>query len=160
MKTIILSLLVFVSIQSHSQENIVYITPAQLAENIKNSSNATLVKFWVPNCEAAPEIVKEFKELEDTYPGTIDFYFLGLTNKKELVEHLVNTIGYSHTIYIIDPSVHTNLVTRKETFAEQLCALLGIRQKDFIMLSLDKKDKMMYCGDAIETKKAKLQKLI
>ena len=160
MKTIILFLLMSVSVHSYSQENIVYITPAQLAENIKNSSNATLVKFWVPNCAAAPEIVKEFKELEAAYPGTIDFYFLGLTNKKELVENLVNTIGYSHKIYIIDPSVHTDLVTRKETFAKQLCALLGIRQKDFIMLSLDKNDKKIYCGDAVETEKAKLQKLI
>lgn len=140
----------------YSQE-IIYITPQQLVKNMKNSNKATVIQFWVPNCDAAQEIITEYKKLEEQYYSKIDFYFLGLTNKKELVENLVKTNNYKGRIYIIDPSVNEDIIVRKEVFAQELCSLLDLKSKDFITMYLNRNDKKIYYGNNLDIKESKIK---
>lgn len=160
MKTLVFSLLALLSLQAYAQDNIIYITPQQLAENIKNSTKATVLQYWVPNCANAAEIVTHFGEMQNNHSQDVDFYFVGITNKKELITALLEKTGYSHKIYIADPSVNDDLQSRKETFSKKLCQLLTLKKKDFITMYINKKDKVIYYNDAIDIEEDKLKEMI
>lgn len=164
MKFIIYLSLCYLSLISsvcRAQESIVYITPAKLAENIKkNTDKATVIQFWVPNCANAAEIVNHYNILENDYAKAVDFYFIGITNKQELVSTLLKNNNFKHTIYIADPSVNNELGARKESFSLELCKLLKIKETDFITMYLDKKDKVIHYGDEIDVEKEKLKKTL
>lgn len=161
MKIFVFYLLALLSLQAYAQDNIIYITPQQLAENIKNNtSKATVIQYWVPNCANATEIITHFNELESKYSQDIEFYFVGITNKKELVTALLEKTGFSHKIYIADPSVNDDLQNRKETFSKKLCQLLTLKKKDFITMYINKKDKVIYYNDAIDIEEEKLKEII
>jgi len=146
-------------VASHSQE-IIYITPPQLFDEIKNSSKASVVQYWVPNCANVDDIVIEYKNLQNAYSNNIDFYFLGLTNKEELVANVVKKTGYNYKIYIIDKSVDVELPRRKETFSKEFCKLLDIEESDFITMYLDTDDSVKIKSNDIKLKKVKLKKII
>lgn len=144
-----------------AQESIIYITPEQIVENIKkHPDRSTVVQFWVPNCAKAAEIVTHYNELENNYPSGVDFYFVGITNKKELVDALLKKTDFKHTIYIADPSVNNDLIERKESFSVKLCKLLKIKEMDFNTMYIDKKGKVTYYGEEIDIEKDKLKKVM
>lgn len=161
MKIFVFYLLALLSLQAYAQDNIIYITPQQLAENIKkNTSKATVIQYWVPNCANAAEIITHFNELESKYSQDVEFYFIGITNKKELVTALLEKTGFSYKIYIADPLVNDDLQNRKETFSKKLCQLLTLKKKDFITMYINKKDTVIYYNDAIDIEEEKLKEII
>lgn len=156
---ILFILLCTASIQA--QGSIEYITPEQLVTNIKNNtSKATVIQFWVPNCANAKEIVTHYNELEKQYSTEVHFYFIGITNKETLVSTLIENTGFKHKIYIASPSVNEDITMRRETFSAKVCDLLKLDNNDFITMYLDKKGKVTYYGDAIDIEKSELKKVM
>lgn len=150
--------LLFISITAFSQK-VVHITPQQLADKIKKNSKATVVQFWIPNCANVDEIVAEYKRLEEEHGGAVNFYFVGITNKDELVTAVIQRTGYKNNLYVADPSV-AEIYARKKAFAKALCAGLDTKPTDFITLYLGCNDKVVYKGNAIDVSEKKLKKII
>jgi len=161
MKFCFLLLLFMLSLCGFAQTSIIYLTPEQLVENIKNNtSKATVIQFWIPNCDAAEKIVTHYNELENEYSTKVDFYFIGITNKETLVSTLIEKTGFKHKIYIADPAVNEDITIRRETFAARVCQLLNLKKNDFLTMYLDTKGKVTYYGDSIDVEKNKLKKVI
>ncbi|MDV6169802.1 thioredoxin domain-containing protein [Flavobacterium sp. DG1-102-2] len=161
MRYYLLLLLSLLSPCGFAQQSIVYITPDQLIENIKsNTTKATVIQFWIPNCANAKEIVAHYNKLENQYTNVVDFYFIGITNKESLVSTLIESTNFSHKIYIADPLVNEELPARRETFAARVCQLLQLKKSDFLTMYIDKKGKVTYYGDAIDVEPEKLKKVL
>ena len=133
MKFLITTLFLFLNIIIYAQKEIYSLTPEKLALEIQSSKKPSIVQFWVPNCENNIEIVKRYKILMEKYGTDINFYFVGITNKEELVQDLMIKTNYKHNFYIIDKSISPeDLYLRKETFNKIFTKLISGNKKDFI----------------------------
>jgi len=151
MKTKLLLLLLAFSSAIFAQQ-VIHITPQQLIDNIrKTEDKSTVIQFWNPNCKEVSEIVTEYKAAEEAYSKTTDFYFIAITSKDDLITKSITENNYKYNLYVVDASVEPDLYERRQTFCIQLCQLLKIKETDFLTLCLDKKDKVIYTGDAAYT---------
>jgi thiol-disulfide isomerase/thioredoxin len=161
MKYYLLFVLSLFTFSIYAQNNIIYLTPEELVNNIKNDTlKAAVIQFWIPNCANAKEIVTHYKELEDQYGAKVNFYFIGITNKETLVDTLIEDTAYKYNIYIAAPSVNDDITIRRETFAAKVCHLLNLKKSDFLTMYLKKNGKVIYYGDAIDIKKSKLKEVL
>jgi thiol-disulfide isomerase/thioredoxin len=160
MKYLTLMACLFVFSASAFAQKIVHLTPQQLIDSSKASGRPAIIQFWIPNCAASKEIVIKYKQLQEEYGTEADFYFIGITNKDSLVSNLVSATGYNHKIYVADAAVAEDLMDRRSVFCNEVCRLLGTKEKDFITLYLDKNNTPIYIGDDLEIKPKKIKKLL
>lgn len=115
------------------------LTPLSLYEKIKNSPKPAVVQFWIPNCENRVEIVKNYQNLIKTHGENIDFYFIGITNKEELIADLMAETQFSATLYMADKSISPNdIYQRLPIFSHEFSRLVKGKKKDFITAYLSK----------------------
>jgi len=155
LKPILTALFLILSIALHAQ-HAVHITPQQLFTDVqKMQGSATVIQFWNPNCAEVADIIKEYKTAVTSNPD-VDFYFIAITSKVELVNIAIDANSYKNDLYIVNPSVDADLYERRQTFCRQLCKLLKIDEADFLTLCLDKNDMLTYIGDAAYADIAKI----
>lgn len=150
MKSIFITLMLFFSICIYSQQQVVHITPQQIADHIENtSSRKTVIQFWNPNCKEVLDIVKEYKAITDAHDKETDFYFVAITSKDSLIINAIKESNYTYTLYVADASVNPDLYERMSAFCKKMCRLLHIEETKFLTLCLDKNDNVTYKGDAV-----------
>lgn len=127
-----LLLLLLSAISGNSQENISFITPQQLYDQVRQRARPAIVQFWIPNCAAAPATVQTYDSLQKTAGESVDFYFIGVTNKKALVQNLIRQSGFADTLYIADTIVAPDINQRMKTFSRAFIRLAGRERKRFL----------------------------
>ena len=137
---------------SFSQKNnqIISLKPESLLHKILGNNKPAIIQFWNPNCENVKNILKEYKLLEKKYSNTIDFYFIGITNRQSLVVNDLKVTNYNYKIYIIDVNFEKEILKRKERFTKEISKILKIKSNDFITLVLNKNHKVIYQGDLLK----------
>jgi thiol-disulfide isomerase/thioredoxin len=146
---------------TYAQHKVYAVTPDQLVFKIESSNKPSIVQFWVPNCENNIEIVEGYKNLMENYGNAINFYFIGITNKEELVEELMAKTNYQFDFYIIDKSVSPeNLYLRKETFNRTFTEIISAKKKDFVTGYFGRKNVSFFLTRSIKIRKSKIRQLI
>jgi len=148
----ILTILSFVfSVCIYSQGQVLYITPTHISEHITSIKNRkTILQFWNPNCKEVKDILKEYKAAEAAHKDT-DFYFIAITSKDTLITNAITQSNYPYQLYVADAAVNPDLYKRMASFCKKMCALLHIKESEFLTLCLDRNDKVTYIGDAVYT---------
>lgn len=161
MKGIFSILLLILSVFIYAQQEIYTVTPEKLALKIQSSKKPSIVQFWVPNCENNIEVVERYKILMEQYGTFINFYFVGITNKEDLVQDLMMKTDYNYNFYIIDKSISPeDLNARKETFNKIFTKLFSARKKDFITGYFAKENNSFSLTNRIKIRESKIKKLI
>ena len=146
---------------SFSQKNsqIVSLKPEALLNKISENKNPAIIQFWNPNCKNVNDILKEYQLLEKKWSKTIDFYFIGITNKESLVIKDLKQAHYNYKIYIIDVNFEKDIYKRKGKFTKEISKILKIKNNDFIALVFDRNHKVIYQGDLLKIEPYRFKEL-
>lgn len=132
-----------------------------MAAKIQSSHKPSIVQFWVPNCENNIEIVEGYKKLIHDYGTAIEFYFIGITNKEDLVRDLMVRTEFNFNLYIIDKNISPeNLYLRKETFNRTFTELISASKNDFVTGYFRAKNNSFILTNSIKIRKSKIRKLM
>ncbi|MBW8359076.1 MAG: hypothetical protein K0M63_04645 [Weeksellaceae bacterium] len=146
---------------TYAQQKIYSLTPDELAFKIQSCNNPSIVQFWVPNCENNIEIVEGYKNLMEKHGNAINFYFIGITNKEELVQELMAKTNYPFDFYIIDKNISPeNLNLRKEAFNKIFTEKISAEKKDFITGYFGIKNNRFFLNNSIKVRRSRIKRLI
>ena len=115
----------------NAQVRLIPLSPEMLRDSLLSRNKASLVQFWVPNCDNSSKVLRAYQKLQKRYAGQVDFYFIALTRQDSLVYRLVVDLGYAADCYILPP-MQEDLGRQKQQFAQDLSTYLGAEQADFI----------------------------
>jgi hypothetical protein len=125
------------------------ITATKLLDMQKQSGNCMLAVIWVPNCKTAGEQFKEFAAFQKSVDYPV--FFIGITNKPELIETIAQNNKYSGTLYMIDTAVCADIYKRFDVFCDQLSRQLKTKTgKTFNTLFLDRKGQVVVKKDLMD----------
>lgn len=144
---------------SQKKDQIISLKPEALLHKINKNKKPVIIQFWNPNCEDVNNILKEYQFLENRYANVIDFYFIGVTDKKSLVFKDLKKAHYNYKIYIIDINYEKNINKRKEKFTKKMSKILKINNNDFITLVFDRNHKVIYHGDLLKIEPSKFKEI-
>ncbi len=154
-------LFLMLNIFTYAQQKVYAVTPEHLASEIQSSGKPSIIQFWVPNCENNIQIVEGYKNLIAKYGSELNFYFIGITNKEELVQELMTKTNYPFDFYIIDKSISPeNLYLRKEAFNKTFTEKISAGKKDFVTGYFGIRNNRFFLNNTIKVRTSRIKQLI
>ena len=142
-----------------AQTDIYTVSPAELFEKMQQAKRPAVVQFWIPNCSVAVETLKEYDHLQHTWEGKIDFYFVGITNKPELIQNAMAASGFSRTVYMADTLASGPIAARMKNFSSAFSVLAGKGSHDWITVYYSPTKERYSTNKGIKISERQLKKL-
>ncbi len=155
----ILFLALFIGHSMSVQSTITTVSPAALFEKMQQANRPAVVQFWVPNRSRATEILREYDSLQKAWNGKIDFYFVGITNKPELIQNAVAASGFSGTLYMADTVASGPIASRMKSFSSAFSMLAGKGASDWITVYFSPAEKRYLMKKGIKISERLMEKL-
>lgn len=129
--------LVFITSNAQDFRNnlkIKFIDQKEIINQIDTSTKPILISYWIPSCSEAKNIYDEMKSTCIHYNNEYKYFFLALTNKKELVSNIIDSLDDCFKFYILDSNLSSNILERRLILNNVLQKRYDLKKNDFITI--------------------------
>jgi hypothetical protein len=135
--------LVFISSNAQNlsvQMKINVINQKEIINQIDTSSKPILISYWIPSCSEAKNIYDEMKSTCIHYNNEYKYFFLALTNKKELVSNIIDSLDDCFKFYILDSNLSSNILERRLILNNVLQNKYKLKTNDFVTILIKNRE--------------------
>ena len=123
-----------------NNSKIKFIDSKEIINQIDTSTKPILISYWIPSCSEAKNIYDEMKSTCIHYNNEYKYFFLALTNKKELVSNIIDSLDDCFKFYILDSNLSSNILERRLILNNVLQNKYKLKTNDFVTILIKNRE--------------------